>query len=224
MRQLGAVKLGKRKFNATQELFGDGSKIPKRVVDRVMQATEMPLVFIDVECTGLDIISDRVIEVAACKVMPGESERKIHTRRINPQWDISPGARRVHGISNADVKDCPTFSQVAPRLANYMRGCALVAHNASFDAGFLNKEFSLCRMGRPFKGVIDTLDIARSIWPGGRHSLGALAKRLAVRDVGKAHSAGGDVLTLLGVWDRIVREVKIYQKKGQADEEGGDRR
>ena len=71
-----------------------------------------PILFFDIESTGLNVGKDRIVEISALKVMPN-GDQEIKTRRINPTIPISPEAQAVHGISNEDVKDCPTFNQIA---------------------------------------------------------------------------------------------------------------
>ena len=81
-----------------------------------------PILFFDIESTGLDVANDRIVEISVVKVLP-DGSREVKTRRINPTIPISPEAQRVHGISDEDVKDCPTFSQIAKSLAQWMKGC-----------------------------------------------------------------------------------------------------
>ena len=100
-----------------------------------------PILFFDIESTGLNIATDRIVEISVVKVHPdGEVETK--TRRINPTIPISPEAQAVHGISDEDVKDCPTFKQVAKSLAQWMSGCDIAGYNSTkFDIPLLAEEF-----------------------------------------------------------------------------------
>ena len=71
-----------------------------------------PILFFDIESTGLNVATDRIVEICAVKIHPN-GDQEIKTRRINPTIPISPEAQAVHGISDEDVKDCPTFKQIA---------------------------------------------------------------------------------------------------------------
>ncbi|NLI99737.1 MAG: 3'-5' exonuclease [Bacteroidales bacterium] len=100
-----------------------------------------PLVFFDLETTGLNITRDRIIEVSLLKVDPNGKE-EVKTRRINPEMPIPPQSTAIHGITDEDVKDCPTFKQVAKSLADQLEGCDLAGFNSSrFDVPMLAEEF-----------------------------------------------------------------------------------
>lgn len=100
-----------------------------------------PLVFFDLETTGLNITHDRIIEVSLLKVDPNGKE-EVKTRRINPEMPIPPQSTAIHGITDEDVKDCPTFKQVAKSLADQLEGCDLAGFNSSrFDVPMLAEEF-----------------------------------------------------------------------------------
>jgi DNA polymerase-3 subunit epsilon len=100
-----------------------------------------PLVFFDLETTGISITKDRIIEISYLKVKPdGSEERK--TRRINPQMPIPEQATAIHGITDDDVKDCPTFKEVAKSLAMQIEGCDMAGYNSNrFDIPMLTEEF-----------------------------------------------------------------------------------
>jgi DNA polymerase-3 subunit epsilon len=100
-----------------------------------------PLVFFDLETTGINIVKDRIVEISFVKVHPnGKEESK--TRRINPGMPIPPESTLIHGISDEDVKDCPTFKEIAKSLANQIEGCDLAGFNSNrFDIPMLAEEF-----------------------------------------------------------------------------------
>ncbi|SFK96372.1 DNA polymerase-3 subunit epsilon [Porphyromonadaceae bacterium KH3CP3RA] len=99
------------------------------------------LVFFDLETTGINIIHDRIVEISFLKVYPNGKE-EIKSRRINPEMPIPPQATAIHGITDDDVKDCPTFKQVARSLADQLEGCDLAGFNSSrFDVPMLAEEF-----------------------------------------------------------------------------------
>lgn len=100
-----------------------------------------PLVFFDLETTGINIVKDRIVEISFVKVHPnGKEESK--TRRINPGMPIPPESTAIHGITDEDVKDCPTFKEIAKSLAAQIEGCDLAGFNSNrFDIPMLVEEF-----------------------------------------------------------------------------------
>jgi len=133
----------------------------------------------DTETTGLDSRADRVIEIGGVELVNRfPTGRSFHVY-INPQGrEVNPEALAVHGISNADLADKPIFEAIVEEFMEFIDGARLVAHNASFDLGFINAEFERC--GHPpveAHRVIDTLAIARRKHPMGPNSLDALCRR-----------------------------------------------
>jgi DNA polymerase-3 subunit epsilon len=147
---------------------------------------------------------------------------------LNPERDSHEDALKVHGISNEFLRDKPKFAQIADELLNYLAGAELIIHNAPFDIGFLNKELE--RLDRkPIKshigGVIDTLVMAKEMFPGKRNGLDALCDRLEVDNSGRTlHGALLDAELLADVYinmtrgqDALIMEVGTTQvKTGQA--------
>ena len=100
-----------------------------------------PIVFFDLETTGISIVKDRIVEISVLKVYPNGKEEQ-RTIRVNPEMPISAEASAVHGITDEDVKDCPTFRMIAKELANYIEGCDLGGYNSNrFDIPLLAEEF-----------------------------------------------------------------------------------
>ena len=100
-----------------------------------------PIIFFDLETTGTDISKDRIVEICYIKVWPDGKEVE-YTKRINPEMHIPEGASAVHGIYDADVKDCPTFKEVAREIANEFEGCDVAGFNSNrFDLPLLAEEF-----------------------------------------------------------------------------------
>ena len=100
-----------------------------------------PIVFFDLETTGINIAKDKIVEISVLKVMPnGKEEQK--TIRVNPEMHIPEQASAIHGIYDDDVKDCPTFKEIAKDLARYIEGCDLGGYNSNrFDIPLLAEEF-----------------------------------------------------------------------------------
>ena len=100
-----------------------------------------PIVFFDLETTGTNINSDRIVEICYLKVYPNGNE-ETKTMRINPEMHIPEEASAVHGIYDEDVAECPTFKEVARNIANDIEGCDLAGFNSNrFDIPVLAEEF-----------------------------------------------------------------------------------
>ena len=100
-----------------------------------------PIIFFDLETTGTNILHDRIVEICCTKVHPnGKEESKC--RRLNPEMPIPPEATAVHHITDDDVKDMPTFRQVANSMKQFFEGCDLAGFNSNkFDVPMLIEEF-----------------------------------------------------------------------------------
>ena len=104
-------------------------------------ALKNPLVFFDLETTGLNVASDRIVEISWLKIQPDGRESK-QTQLVNPTIPIDPKAIAIHGITDEDVKDKPTFSELARTLANDFEGCDFAGYNSNkFDIPLLAEEF-----------------------------------------------------------------------------------
>ena len=100
-----------------------------------------PIIFFDLETTGVDTARDRIVEISMIKIMP-DGEEITRTRRLNPGMPIPAEATAVHGITDEDVKDAPTFAQVARSLEQFIRGCDFGGFNSNrFDLPVLVEEF-----------------------------------------------------------------------------------
>ncbi|MFI4955240.1 MAG: DNA polymerase III subunit epsilon [Gammaproteobacteria bacterium] len=140
-------------------------------------------IILDTETTGLSPDQgDRVIEIGALEMINRRLTGKRWHSYLHPDRAISPGAVRVHGITLEFLADKPRFIEVAEELQAFLHGAELIIHNASFDMGFLDYEFSL--IGRATLSsccsVLDTLPMARQKHPGQKNSLDALCKRYGI--------------------------------------------
>jgi len=153
-----------------------------------------PLVFIDLETTGIDVVNDRIVEISALKLMPnGDTELK--TRRINPTIPISPEATAVHGISDKDVENEPTFKVVAKSLAKFMEGCDLAGFNSNrFDFPLLAEEFLRADVDFDFRKR-KFIDVQTIFHKMEKRTLEAAYKFYCSKTLTDAHSAEADTLT-----------------------------
>lgn len=136
----------------------------------------------DTETTGLNPASgDRMVEIGCVEIFNRvETGRHFHCY-FNPQRDMPVEAEAVHGLSANFLSDKPLFSQKVDELLEFMEDSPLVAHNASFDFGFLNFELQNCgRSSVSMQRMVDTLAIARAKHPGAKHSLDALCVRFGI--------------------------------------------
>lgn len=135
---------------------------------------------VDVETTGLDPMSERVVEIGVIQLNSSLEVESEWSTLINPQRYVR--ASHIHGIYNTDVAAAPTFAQIASELTELLSDRIFVAHNASFDQSFINREFARARLYHTIYGVnaVCTLDQSRIYCPPGSHSLIGLAQRLGL--------------------------------------------
>src|SRR3569833_2188718 len=139
------------------------------------------LVF-DTETTGLNPAGgDRMVESGCVEIFNRvETGRHFHAY-FNPERDMPFEAQEVHGLTNLFLSDKPRFGDRAEELLDFIEDSPLVAHNASFDFGFLNYELEKCgRQTVSMHRMVDTLTLARSKHPGAKHSLDALCMRFGI--------------------------------------------
>ncbi|MBN3858979.1 DNA polymerase III subunit epsilon [Neisseriaceae bacterium PsAf] len=144
----------------------------------------MRQIILDTETTGLYAnAGDRIIEFAGLEMISRRLTGKQCHFYIYPDCDINEEASKVHGITLADLDGKPRFAEVGQEIHDFLRGSELIIHNAPFDIGFLNMEFSkmgLAPVEEIAENVIDTLVEAKRKYPGKRNSLDALCERLEV--------------------------------------------
>ncbi|HNW48190.1 MAG: 3'-5' exonuclease [Bacteroidales bacterium] len=152
-----------------------------------------PIIFFDIESTGLSITQDRIVEICALKINVN-GDQEIKTRRINPTIPISPEAQKIHGISNEDVKDCPTFKEVAKSLAIWMTGCDFAGYNSiKFDIPLLAEEFLRAGIDFDFRKR-KMVDIQNIFHKMEQRTLVAAYKFYCSKDLENAHSAEADTV------------------------------
>ncbi|HIV69712.1 MAG TPA: DNA polymerase III subunit epsilon [Candidatus Aquabacterium excrementipullorum] len=141
-------------------------------------------IFLDTETTGLSPESgDRIIEIGCVEMVNRRlTGRHLHFY-INPQRKNHEDAVKIHGLTDEFLADKPVFAAVADEILDYCRDAEIIIHNASFDIGFLNAELKRLDKGvftDHVAGVIDSLVMAREMFPGKSNSLDALCRRLEV--------------------------------------------
>jgi DNA polymerase-3 subunit epsilon len=145
----------------------------------------MRQIILDTETTGLEPSDGhRIIEIGCVELVNRRITGNTYHQYIQPDRVIDAGAREVHGITNQFLADKPRFADIAGEFLTFIRGAELIIHNAPFDVGFINHEFSL--LGESVEPlselctIVDTLAIARRLHPGQRNNLDALCKRYQI--------------------------------------------
>lgn len=163
-----------------------------------------PLVFLDLEMTGLRPETDRVIEICAERVRGGVCEAALASL-VRPDVGVI-GNAHVHGIGPADLETAPPFAALCDRLEELLDGAILVAHAADWDVAFLEAELARAGRARQFAFFLDSLALARRSFPFPSHSLAALCRELGVQRA-REHRAEDDVRALRAVFTRIVEQL-----------------
>lgn len=152
---------------------------------------DYPIVFFDLETTGVDVVKDRIVEICLLKVFPnGNEESKV--MRINPTVRIPAEATAVHGIKDADVADCPTFKDVAADIWAFIKDCDLGGFNSNrFDIPLLVEEFLRAGLNVNLRHIrcVDVQNIYHKLE---RRTLIAAYKFYCHKDLEAAHSAMAD--------------------------------
>ena len=151
------------------------------------------IIFFDLETTGIDVTNDRIVEISLVKVSP-DGKEEVKTRRINPGIPISAESTSIHGISDEDVKDCPTFKAVAKSLAQYIEGCDFAGFNSNkFDIPMLVEEFLRAGVDVDLKKH-NCIDVQNIFHKMEQRTLVAAYKFYCDKDLTNAHSAEADTI------------------------------
>jgi DNA polymerase-3 subunit epsilon len=185
---------------------------------------DRPLAFFDLETTGIDPMTDRIVEICVMRVDPGGAV-ETKTRRINPERPIPPAATAIHGIRDEDVRDAPTFKQIARGLLDFLAGADLAGFNVlRFDAPLLDREFGDCGLDFALaeRRIVDAMTIFHR---KERRDLSAAARFYLDRELVDAHAAEADVAATLDILDaqlerypdlpRSVEELAIWSGSGR---------
>ena len=173
-----------------------------------------PLAIFDLETTGINIGSDRIIEIAIIKIVP-DGTKQVKRKLLNPEMPIPPGATEVHGITNEMVKDAPTFKQAANEIKQFIDGCDLGGYNSNrFDVPILMEEF--LRVGIEIDLKENRLvDVQRIFHQMEQRTLSAAYKFYCNKNLDGAHSAEIDASATLEV---LQAQVERYPQLGKSVE------
>jgi len=171
---------------------------------------QRPLAFIDLETTGTNIATDRIVEIAIVKIFPsGETIRK--RKLVNPQMSIPTVVQKIHGISNEMVKDAPTFKDIANEINQFLDNCDIGGYNSNkFDIPLLVEEF--LRIGLDFnlngRKFVDVQKVFHKMEP---RTLSAAYKFYCDKDLEHAHSAEADAAA---TWEVLDAQIQRYANIG----------
>ncbi|MEZ4409756.1 MAG: 3'-5' exonuclease [Polyangiales bacterium] len=184
----------------------DPGEEPPRGAPWDLPLAECPLVFIDCEMTGLDPERDRLVEVAMLRVKNGAPEARFASL-INGGVASHPDALAVHGITDAQAAEGPTFDVVSEDIAAILEGAVPVMHDAGMDAAFLDRAFAEAGSDRRVGACVDTLLLARRAVKAPRYGLGSLCAALGLPPV-RWHRASEDVMALRALWSPLIERLK----------------
>lgn len=172
----------------------------------------MRQIVLDTETTGLSAeAGDRIIEIGCVELLNRKLTGRTFHYYLNPGRESHEDALKVHGISNDFLLDKPKFSEIVEEFLDFISQAELIIHNASFDVGFIDKELAICGalpLQNHVAKILDTLTMAKEIYPGKRNSLDALCDRLGVNN--SARTLHGALLDA-----ELLADVYIFLTRGQ---------
>jgi DNA polymerase-3 subunit epsilon len=167
--------------------------------------SDLTFVAFDVETTGLDPQSDRIVEIGAVR-FGRDGNLAVYRQLIDPQCQISPEAVAIHGITSEMVASSPTISAAMPSLIDFLGDSILMAHNAPFDIGFFDAVFTDLGIEIPDNPILCTLQLARAMFPGlPGYGLAVLSKEMKLPP-GRHHRALADAARAAEVFRRCVEQ------------------
>ena len=175
-----------------------------------------PLAFFDLETTGTDVGKDKIVEISILKVNPDNS-KESYTKRVNPEMTIPEESISFHGITDEDVKDAPTFKEIAGELINFLKNCDLAGYNClKFDVPLLVEEFLRADVDFEIshRRVIDIQNIFHKMEP---RTLHAAYKFYCEKDLTNAHSAEADTIA---TYEILKAQIDRYEDQSFTDKKG----
>lgn len=169
-----------------------------------------PIAFIDLETTGINISTDKIIELAIIKILP-DGTKQVKRKLLNPQMPIPKSSTDVHGITDEMVKDAPTFKQVANEIKQFLDNCDMGGYNSNrFDVPMLIEEF--LRIGLDFSTEgRKMVDVQKVFHLMEQRTLGAAYKFYCGKTLEGAHSAEVDATA---TWEILLAQVERYENIG----------
>lgn len=175
-----------------------------------------PLAFFDLETTGVNVVTDRIVEIGIYRVMPDGSSDSM-TRLVNPTIPIPAEVSAIHGIKDADVANAPTFAQLAPALDAFLKNCDLAGYNSNkFDIPMLIEEFLRCNIQFDIRKrlLIDVQNIFHKMEP---RTLKAAYRFYCGKELVGAHEAAADTKA---TYEILLAQIERYEQTEYEDRDG----
>jgi len=177
-------------------------------------------IVLDTETTGLSVAAgDRLIELGCVELIGRKTTGQNLHLYFNPECVISEEASNIHGLRTEDLQHQPTFAAQAEQILAYLQGAELIIHNASFDVGFLDHELQaagFAPLAAHVANIVDTLALAKTLFPGKRNSLDALCTRLEIDNTHRTlHGALLDAQLLAQVYIHMTRSQATLLAEGE---------
>lgn len=173
-----------------------------------------PLAILDLETTGINLSTDRIVEIAIVKIQP-DGSKLVKRKLLNPEIPISAVSSDMHGITNEMVKDAPTFRQVANEIKQFLDNCDLAGYNSNrFDIPMLAEEFLRVGLDFDFKGR-RLVDVQKVFHLMEQRTLSAAYKFYCNKNLEGAHGAEADASA---TWEVLVAQVAKYPQLGNTIE------
>lgn len=177
---------------------------------------QKPIVFFDLETTGIDIVNDRIVEFSFIKIHPNQTEESW-TQRVNPGIPIPPQTTQIHGITNEDVADKPHFKDLAKKVAVYIEGCDLAGFNSNkFDIPMLAEELARADIDIDLKKMRH-IDVQTIFHKMEQRTLEAAYKFYCKKNLDDAHTAEADTRA---TYEVLKAQLDRYQDVEYKDKTG----
>lgn len=174
-----------------------------------------PLVFFDLETTGINIATDRIVEISILKVHPDGKEEK-YTQRVNPIVEIPKEVSEIHGITNEDVLNEPTFKEIASKVAEMIKGCDLAGFNSNrFDIPLLAEEMLRVDVDFDMKNRL-SIDVQTIFHKKEERTLSAGYKFYCDKDLIDAHSAEADTMATFEILKAQISKYEDLENNTKA--------
>jgi DNA polymerase-3 subunit epsilon len=171
-----------------------------------------PLVFLDLETTGVNLSTDRIVEIAMIRIQP-DGSRQVKRKLLNPEMSIPTASSDIHGITDEMVKDAPTFKQAGNEIKQFLENCDLGGYNSNrFDIPLLMEEFLRADLEVDLsqRKMVDVQHIFYQMEP---RTLSAAVKFYCNRDLENAHSAEADIQATVDV---LMAQIDRYPQLGKS--------
>ena len=175
---------------------------------------QRPVAFIDLETTGINLVTDKIVEIAIIKILP-DGTRQVKRRLVNPQMPIPQNVIAIHGITDEMVKDAPTFKQIANEIKQFLDGCDIGGYNSNrFDIPMLIEEFLRCNLLFSTEGR-KLIDVQKIFHQMEQRTLGAAYKFYCEKELIGAHGAEIDATA---TYEILEAQIERYPNLGNTTE------